>query len=420
MTRPVSISTCPPQRGFALLAGAVFALVMAMGAEPVGATDTITSSLTATGELWQNTAGGLSREGCWNTLVDAVAQIDGPRFGAPKTGMVVAQVHWVANRRSDVGFAGATGAFNAVSGTMASDHVRIFNLHYRQQAPDGERWAFKIGQIAVDDDFMTSDYTRLFANAAFGALPSQVATPLCSDCAFRSAFPIYGVAAPGAWVQLKPLPRTDWQAGIYHGGPGPDSKGNSGFAWTRASHSGVLVFTELTHRAALAGHPLTTHVGAAAHTGRVDSYAAERRGNGRQRTRGIYSVYVVQDAVLLRDGAGHPRVGGFVRAGMSPQRDRSVVTAYTDAGLNWFGPLAARPNDIIGLAFSCTHFGPDFRALNDVAATESTLEATYQARLARRIAVQVDGQLLFNPARNPTTQRRETAAIVGVRTTVSF
>ncbi len=149
----------------------------------------IKTSLTATGEFWQNVAGGAQAGGWWNTLLDLGVECDLVRFGGPVGSALFAQLHGVKNSEADGCFGDSTGALNPVSGTMASDHLRVFNLFYRQSWRNGAG-VLKLGQLAVDDDFMGSDYAGLFVNSAFGAMPSQVGTSLSSECGYTSAFPI--------------------------------------------------------------------------------------------------------------------------------------------------------------------------------------------------------------------------------------
>lgn len=396
-------------------------LVAAEPVAPPAAGSPLVVSLTATGERWQNTAGGIDTAEWWNTLVDLTAECDLHALGGPADSGLVIQTHWVGNRDDDTCFADATGAFNPVSGIIAGDHLRVFNLHYRQSW-NGGACALKLGQLAVDDDFMGSDGAGAFLNSAFGAMPSQVATSLCAHCNYGCAFPIYSVAAPGVWLQLNPSPKFSWQTGLYYGAPGADVDDNHGFSWPGASQAGALVFTEATWRYFAAGHDATARLGASFHSGKFEDYEAVLAGRAVTHARGLYSVYVVQDVVLVADPDGAPKLAAFGRVGVSPQRDRSVVTAYADAGVTWNAPVASRPDDLAGIAISCTRFGPSFRAAaspNEPATAETTLEITYKFQLTDRVSLQADAQWLFDPARD-AAGARATATVVGLRSQFTF
>lgn len=372
-----------------------------------------------TGEFWSNVDGGVRTENWWNTLLDLGVAFDLAKFGGPASGRVFAQVHWVKNRDTDTCFAHYTGALNPVSGTMAGDQVRVFNLYYHQTWRDGT-CALKLGQLALDDDFMGSDYAALFANSALGAMPSQVGTSLSSECGYTSAFPIYAVAAPGVWLQLRPRESFSWQTGVYYGGPGPDTKDNHGFDWDRSSHSGVLVFSEIAWSYPAVGRNATLRIGGSYHSGHFENYDAIQTGRTATVSRGLASFYAVHDLMLATDTAGRPKLAVFGRAGLSPQRDRSIVTAYADAGLNWFAPLAGRPDDIAGAAVSCTKFARAFRSVSSTAATETTVELTYKAQLTPRLAMQADAQFLFHPLGNSASGSGGTTTVLGLRAKVAF
>jgi porin len=377
-------------------------------------------SLTITGEYWRTVDGGLRTGGLWNVLADLTLEVDLARLGGPADSALVAQVLGNKNQHEEVSVADYTGAANPVSGIHAGDAWRVFNLHYRQSWADGAH-TLKLGQLAIDDEFMGSEYSGLFANSAFGAMPSQVATPLAGRYGGSGAFPIYAVASPGLLVQTTLNDAWSWQTGLYYGGPGLDEKDNHGFEWTDGA--GLVVFTEAAWTGKLASLPNTVRLGGAYHSARFDDFESLAAGRDDATVRGLYSFYVVHDITLASRAEDKPLLGAFWRAGVSPQSDRAVVSTYADAGLNWFGPIPGRDDDIAGLAVACTHFGREFRRASGdeaPAGTETALELTYRAQLTPWWALQADAQWLFEPARDADSGRRETATVVGLRTEFAF
>lgn len=375
-----------------------------------------------TGELWDDTAGGLKTGSRWNTLLDFGFVLDTEKMGGWKGGNLMAQFHWVRNESDDSSFSDNTGAANPVSGIMAADHFRAFNLYYRQTWKDGE-FAIKLGQITADDDFMRSDYAGLFLNSAFGAMPSQVGTRLAACCHYSPPFPIWPVAGPGMFLAAKPSENVTAQVGIYHGQPGSDSAANHGFDWETDSRTGVGVFYEGAYSYAIAKRPGTVRFGGTYHSGLFDDYARIDAGVSDAAAEGVYSFYVINDFALLTDAAGKPVVGLFWRGGISPQTDRSIVTKYSDAGLNWFAPLPSRSNDVAGAAFSYMGFGEAFlrsAEARGLASSESALELTYRAQVTRWLVMQADMQFQFNPAANLRSHSRETATVLGLRVEITF
>lgn len=375
---------------------------------------------TVTAEAWRN-RGGLHSSGWWNSLVDAGAEAALHRFGGPADSSLSIQFHWACSERRNEAFSDDTGAFNPVSGIMAADHFRVFNLYYRQSWASG-RYAVKAGQIALDDDFMVSDGAAEFLNSAFGAMPSQVGLSLCERCEHGGAFPIYGVAAPGMWFQMKPTETFSWQAGLYYGAPGSDSADNFGFDWRHAPHTGPLVLLEGSWSYSVLGRAGTLRVGVCDHGGDFDNFDRQLAGEPDGESRGVASAYVLTDLVLSTNAAGEPRFNAFGRFGVSPQHDRSIVVAYGDAGVIWHAPWAGRAHDIAGVAISATHFGGTFRAAapeEDRAATETTWEVTYRAQVTEHVSLQADVQWLHHPVRDETGRRND-ATVLGLRARYTF
>ena len=376
---------------------------------------------TLTGEFWGNAAGGLQTGAQGDTQLDFGVQLDTAKLGGWPGGSFLAEFHWLQIFGHGC-FAEKTGAANPVSGLIAADHFRLFNLYYRQSWKN-DAVIFKTGQIAVDDDFMRSDYAGLFLNSAFGAMPSQTGTRLAACCGYEPPFPMYPVAGPGAFVSVKPSGEIDLQAGVYDGQPGTDTESNHGFDWSLRDETGIGVFYEGDLAYAIEKHAGTFRLGGTYHSGLFDDYARINAGFSDAAKNGIHSFYAVNDFALLAPDTGKTVLGLFTRAGISPQTDRSIVTVYADAGLNWFAPLPGRDNDVAGIAFSWTKFSGDFRRApgsGGVPASQSALELTYSAQATRWLTLQADAQFLFNPVAVSNSSSGETAVVLGLRAVFKF
>jgi porin len=364
-----------------------------------------------TEEAWGNVGGGLKTGAWWNQLLDFGANFDGDKLiGLPGSSLFV-QAHWVKNSANDECFLDYTGTASPASGIAAMDHFRIYNLYYRQTL---KGCYFKIGQLAADDDFMLSNFAGLFANSTLGAMPSQVDMP---------SFPVFPVAAPGVFFSYSPSEQFYAQSGVYYGHPGNDVPGNAGFDWVEQSDFAVAAFYEAGVHYHISGHAATVRLGGTYFCGDYAEYASIGHGHNGGIDNGIYSFYVIHDVVLLQSDKGDPILGGFVRSGFKPRGDESIVAAYVDTGVNWFGPLPCRPQDVAGVAYACTVFGRNYRestAPGGVAASESTVAIAYKAQITRWFSLQADVQLLFNPAINPESHNREMAQVIGLRGRIDF
>ena len=170
----------------------------------------------------------------------------------------------------------------------------------------------------------------------------------------------------------------------------------------------------------LNSNPSTLRAGGALHTGRFDDFAALSADSDAPEVRGLHSFYLIQDLVLVARDAEHPTLAAFWRAGLSPQRNRSAVRRYADAGLNWFAPFPGRADDIAGLAVSYTEYGDAYRRLDPaLAAAETALELTYRAQLTERFALQAIVQRHFNPP--PADDgSRHAATVLALRAELTF
>lgn len=375
-----------------------------------------------TSEAWGNVAGGLKTGTWFGQLLDLGVRLDTAKLGWWDGGNFFVQAHWVMHAGSSCCFDNFTGAFNPVSSIMAGDQFRVFNLHYRH-AWGADSVVLKLGQIAADDDFMVSDYAGLFLNSAFGAMPSQVGTPLATSCGNATAFPIYSVAAPGLFLRVQPAASVYTQVGLYCGRPGQDESGNHGFDWVSERPAELGLFWEGGCSYRLGKLPATLRLGLSYHTGPLDDFSGATTGTPPATRQAVPNYYLIHDLQLLEDGEGHLKLGVFCRAGVTPEADKSMVSLYADAGLNWFAPLPGRADDVAGVAVSYTQFGRAFRnstGPNGVAADETTLEFTYKAQVTRWLTMQADAQILFNPAVNPNSSSRETAVVVGLRAEAGF
>ena len=369
-----------------------------------------------TSEAWANVHGGIDRGAWYNHLLDFGLELDTGKLGWWQNGTFVIQFHWVEHAGEGSCFEESAGSFNPVSNISAKDHFRVYNLHYAHEWRDG-LISLKLGQIATDDDFMGSDYSAMFLNSAFGAMPSQVGTPLAASCGNSSAFPIYSVAAPGLFFRWNPNDRFYSQVGIYHGRIGPDAEDNYGFSWAESPlELGLFWESGMNHK--LLQRSGTLRLGLSYHTGPRDDFSGNESVS--ETSQQAPDLYVIHDWSILETAEGNPKLGWFWRAGFAPEHDCNIVDFYADTGLNWFAPIPTRDADAAGIAISYTRFGDDFRnSATGIAADETTVELTYQAQINRWFVLQADTQFLFNPTANSGSSR-ETAIVLGLRGITSF
>ncbi len=352
------------------------------GVRPALSARGVDLSLTYTGTVWGNLAGGRETGVGANGYLDLELEIDLAKLGTWDGLALHADFHWWQGGRPTRELIGGVTAM-ALSGWEAAATLRVYDLYLRQAFAD-DHILVKLGQIAADTDFMVSRYGGVFLNAAFGDLPSQ---NLNLDA------PVYPLAAPGLYVEGRPTSWLTTRFGAYTGDAGDDLAGNHGFGWGLGTNAGGTFFTEVAaaRRGALSGQYT---LGGIFDTGGSSQFGT------RQERRAHYELYLMVDQALLADDHGKPVLGAFARISGSPQDVRNVVSVYADAGLAWFGPIPTRADDVLGLALSLFRFTGDFqrRSRATFGPGQTVLELTYQVALAPWLVVQPDAQFFFDPA----------------------
>ncbi len=404
----------------------------------------VTFGLLETAEVLGNPTGGTRQAVVFEGLLQLGLGIDTQKaFGLPGGTFNVSayQIHGRGLSQNAL-----ANNLMTVSSLEAERGFLLFELWYEQQF-FGDKLGVRIGQMAADQEFMTSQYAGLFVNHTFGwsTFPS-VNLP--------SGGPAYPLATPGVRVRVRPTDELTGLAGVFNGdpsGPGPgtpQSRNPSGTAFRLKDN--VLALLEVQYAINQAegatGLPGTYKLGAYYHGG---SFADQRRNaaglsladpdaegtdpRGRRRN---YGLYAVADQLVWRpQGAKEGGLGVFARI-MGGPGDRNLVNVYMDAGVTYKGIVPSRPDDTAGLAFGYARFSDTAGKLDSDTArfsgtrvpirrNETVLELTYQAQLAPWWQVQPTAQYVFNingGTLDPTRpgKRIGDALVLGLRTAVTF
>ncbi|MBR8456354.1 carbohydrate porin [Burkholderia dolosa] len=402
----------------------------------------ITFGLTETSELLANLRGGLDRGVAYHGLTTMTLGVDTDKAFGWKGGNFNVSALQIHGRQFSPNY---LGTLNTASGIEAEAATRLWELWYQQALLD-DRVDVKIGQQAVDQEFITSTYSATFINTMFGwpALPSYD---------LPSGGPAYPLSALGVRVRAKLTPSLTALAGVFDGDPlgnHPDNRSGTNFNL----HNGALFIGELQYAinqagtaggtTTPAGLPGTYKLGVWYHSGsfadqRDDTIgrslaSPESTGIGRPH-RGDYSVYAVADQMVWRAGPDSPRsVGVFARV-MGASGDRNLVSAAANVGVVLKAPFAGRDNDSAGLALTYVKVGRHVRSLDEdalafngapygVRGSETALEATYNYQVAPWWQIQADAQYTFNAGagQNPSDPRAplHNTFVLGVRTNIAF
>ncbi|MBM3890997.1 MAG: hypothetical protein FJ388_17940, partial [Verrucomicrobia bacterium] len=117
-----------------------------------------------TGEFLANTSGGVRQGALYQRLLKTLLDFDLEKMTGWKGGSFRVSGLWIhgtePNSRGDI--AGMTGtAYVEISGISAFDTYRLYELWFEQKFLD-DKLSIRVGQLALDEEFVASDYASLF------------------------------------------------------------------------------------------------------------------------------------------------------------------------------------------------------------------------------------------------------------------
>jgi porin len=336
------------------------------------------------------------------------------------------------------------------SSIEAERTIRLFDL-WVERGFFNNALSVRIGQIAADDEFITSQYTAGFVNSTFGF-------PAIAAEALPGGGPEYPLATPGIRVKGALSNTFALQAALFNGNP----DGSVGTADQEAADvsgtnfdTGVSPFliAELAYTPAGGGEAPaqgTTYKFGGWYQGgdfydlAVDAHGQSLAGPGTRIPRhhdGDFGFYGIADLLLYREpGTDDHGLGAFVRMGGAPG-DRNFVNFYLDGGFAYKGLFEGRGDDVVSLGAAYAgisgqaeqlvgdlqHIGAKTGVPFRTPDYEGVIELNYEATLAPWWTMQPDLQMVLHPTQaviRPTASmplpRMGNALILGLRTSIRF
>ena len=342
-------------------------------------------------ELFYNLNGGLRSGSNDLSLLDFGLEIDlGRLWGWTGSGFTISALYAIGQDGSER----LHGDFGGASNLYAGTSVNLFNVYFSQTWAE-ESLSLKVGQIAVDDDFMGSDPAGLFLNSSFGALPTLSA---------NGAAPIFPLASPGAFLRCEPTESFGIQLALFSGQPGEATPGNHGLEWRTGGHAGWLTFLEADYSYG----PGTLKIGGYHHT------AAHFDPDSERLRRSLSAAYFILDHHFTDPTSTAPGFSAFLRLSLAIPEERAIVTRYLDAGFTLESILT--DEDLLGIAVSHSIFGTHHRQVYpNRSSHETVMELTYQLPLHPFWLLQPNLQYIFN-----AQEAQRDTLISGFRTTLAF
>ncbi len=337
------------------------------------------------------------------------------------------------------------GDLNKVSMLDFKDNLDLWELWYEQKMFN-DKVSVKAGQMAIDRDFIVSEYYNSLAGITL--LNQTFFYPTMAFNVWdQPYFPVghhalsstpYG--SPGVRVRVDPSDLFYVQAGAYAGNIDQE-RGNIRFKLS--GNEGALLYFEgglkINQTPEAKGPPGSIKVGGYYHTDNfVESYSGMLSAfdtfsggalstpppNGfglitepANFTEGNYGFYFVADQTLWREigkeDPAHQGLVGFFRVATAP-KDRNLADLGIDGGLVYKGLIPKRDWDTFAVAFSYLHISEDIadaqRDINaafaaaamdapftELADYEAVLEISYKAQLTAWFTLQPSVQRVFHP-----------------------
>jgi len=319
------------------------------------------------------------------------------------------------------------GGVNTIAAIEAMPRVRLSEAWIEQSFAGGQV-RLRAGQLAADVVFFYSDLSAMFLQSDY---------PTIAALNQPGGGPAFPLAAPGALLEVDPMPGMTLRAAIFNGQTArPDAEEPqvaNRYNTVFRVRDPALLFAEgryaWNQQQGLAG---AARLGGWAHLGRFDHQSragdgtrlAEMSGAAPLRRRGSGGLYAVLDQQLWRPEGGDALSGVsvFGRVSVSPS-DRSVIGFYLDGGVVFANMVPGRPQDRFGLSVIHARFADAVRdfdrelvaagraAPGSVRSAETSLELSYLAEIVPGIDLQPVLTHVWNPGGLPGRN----ALVVGAR-----
>jgi len=383
------------------------------------------------GSMPDNLDGGVRRGAVYQGALLMMLDLDSEKLVGYEGGTFNISSLWLNGEKPFSTFANGTprfvGDLNKVNLLDFPNAFRLWELWYQQKFFDN-KLSFKLGELAVDRDFIVPEYYNSLASLT-----------LINQTFFYPtlAFDLYDIpglpprhhglpstpnATPGALVRWDPIPQVYAQAAIYSGDPDQTS---SGTRFNLSEEEGALAYFEVgyhlnnqTNQTGLEG---SYKLGGYYHTGAFnDMYsgvtsaffsAAGFPAPAVQEHWGNYGVYFLAEQQLFRekDKTDPAKQGlvGFFRVAGAPA-DRNLAQFGIDGGLVYKGLIPSRDWDTLAIGASYLQLSDDLRrAQRDANALapgsfvvsdyESVLEISYKLQMTAWWTLQPSLQRVFHP-----------------------
>ena len=390
----------------------------------------LTLQMTYIGETLANVSGGRRQGAIYDGRLEFMLEADMEKIANWQGGTLHLDSFWIQGT-------GLTRYYvnnlMDVSYIEALPTVRLYELWYEQKLADN-KLSLRAGLLGADSDFVASKYGLLFVNATTG-------WPEIFSSNMPSGGPAYPFSALGFRAKYDVSDSLSLVAAIYDGNPAGtgtnDPQRRNAYGLNFRLSDPPLLMQEVQYKynqdkdsTGLAGQ---VKFGAWEHLGSFPDNLYDGSGQPfvlsgltAANLPGNYGAYAQIDQQIFKAPSDPTKgVGVFARVFFSPE-DRNLVDFYFDTGVNVSGLIQGRSDDVFGVSFAYTQIsnsvrsGAAYSGLTPLPDYEALLEMTYQAQIVPGWTLQPVAEYVIHPNARLNGTDYPNAAVVGIRTTISY
>jgi len=323
------------------------------------------------------------------------------------------------------------GSLMPVSNLEATPTTRLFEIWF-EQFMFNEMVSVKVGQIAVDTEFMLSEGGAHFLNATWG-------WPSISAANLPSGGPAYPLSSPAVRVAVEPNDNLRLMAAVYNSDPAPPCDKAGGDPQVCNPHGldfelgdPPLLFAQGVYSYNQDGLAGVLKLGGWNDFGTFNDQRFDAGGNliavtandGRPLDHN-WGLYAILDQLIWRvPGSEEPHGVGIFARFIGAPADRNLVDFYFDGGLTFTGMIPGRPADALAIGFGYTGISDRVSAFDVdfgepiTRSYEALVEIAYTYEIKPGWSLQPDFQYIWQPGGDVSDQ--EDSAIFGARTSLDF
>ncbi|MBL4894192.1 MAG: carbohydrate porin, partial [Emcibacter sp.] len=272
------------------------------------------------------------------------------------------------------------------------DNGEVFRLYEAWYQHEFSNMRVKLGLIDLNSEFDAIEPAGLFLNSSHGIGPDFSQTGENGPSIFPST-------SPALVVEYTGLENWRITAGIFDAVPNdPENPKRHKLSLTE----GALLVGEINY---IMPSEIRLAVGFYNYTSQFSPLL-----NPAETKVGNNGLYGILEAPLTKN------ITGWLRLGTANSHLNSLKN-YIGGGLVFSGPLTARPDDQLGLAFGWARAGDSFKQIifdsgQQPANGEFNFELTYHYKISDNISIQPDIQYVINPG---SSHALKDALVIGIR-----